>query len=91
MAEKVTKIKVRRHVSSARGTPIDGYLDDRDIEKLYDKWDDSWGVPFRFRGGIESITAEIIMGAPISEMKKVYGKAFTDRITKVASEQASSY
>lgn len=91
MSANVTKVNVRRQVQSARGTPIDGFLDDASIQKLYEKWDDDWGRPFEFRGGIVSLTAEIIIAAPEDRMKKVYGKTFVDDLLVVAKDHASSY
>jgi len=92
MVAKVTKITVRRNVSGATMTPIDGYLTKEDIDTLYEKWDiEKLGEPLKFRGGAVGLTAEHIVDAPEDKFRAIYGDPFSDRVLEIAKINASSY
>ena len=61
--------------SYSRGTVIDGYLSDEDIQKLYEKWDIEWGEPLEFQGGTKGITCEMVLEAPKTKFKEIMGAA----------------
>lgn len=92
MPAEVTKVEVRRHVSSARETPIDGYLADADVLTLYEKWNESLlGEMLKFRGGLRGITAEMVADADDEDLISIYGDDFAQHLIKVAEENKSSY
>jgi hypothetical protein len=89
----VTKTFVRRQVSSAPGTVIDGHLTPEQTKALYGIWLPGWPAKREYRGGIEAITAEMVMDVPEVEFIKAFGrrKVMKERamdIRKVASEIA---
>lgn len=88
-ADGIIKTNVRQGTSFARGVLIDGFLTDADREALYQKWDDDWGEPERFRGGVPpAISCELVCQAPYDKFSRALGKARAARILAIAQEHA---
>ncbi len=79
-------VRVRRGSSYARGRDIDVYLSEGDTEVLYKRWRKSWAEPIGLRGGIESITCEMILEIPRTDLVKVYGVMRATRLIKAAKQ-----
>jgi len=92
MVATVTNVSVRRQVSGAIETPIDGYIDDASNKILYEKWDDRrLGESIKYRGGEVGITAELILGAPEDALRDIYGDEFAVVLLDISRGVASSY
>ena len=70
----VTKTFIRRHVSSAPGTVIDGHLTPEQIKALYGVWLPGWPEKREYRGGIVAITAEMVMEVTEDEFIRAFGR-----------------
>jgi hypothetical protein len=79
---------IRQGASFARGSLVDGFIDDKDCETLYRKWSTKWQEPEQHRGGEVAITCEMIRDVPEAEFKKVMGAALGKRIRAVAMAHA---
>lgn len=79
-------VRVRSGSSYARSRDIDVHLSSNDVEMLYKRWRNKWGNPVGFRGGIESITSELILDVPRKDLVRVYGVRRTTRLIKAAKQ-----
>lgn len=70
--------------SYAIGTIIDQYLDDEDVEILYERWKDKWALPLEYPGSQYAITCDMIAGAPLDELVATYGKKRSLRYIEAA-------
>ena len=80
---------IRRQVVSAPGTVIDGHLDEKQVAKLYERWDESWPAPLEFRGGEVAIQAEQIVEVGELAMTKKYGRKMGAALFAIAKAHAS--
>lgn len=88
-ADGLAVVKVRQGTSFARGVLIDGFLSEEDRLALYEKWDNEWGEPEQFQGGVDpAISCELVCQAPYDKFQKALGKARAERILAVAQAQA---
>lgn len=61
------KYFIRQGASLARGTSIDGYLSEKQIELLYSNWRPQWPEPLAYSGGLLAITCEMVLEVPEDE------------------------
>lgn len=82
----VTRAFVSQGASYARGTSIDPYLTEEDMNAVYMLWKATWPAPLAFQGGQKDITFELIRQVPEEEFMKVLGKKRAERIYAAASQ-----
>ena len=82
------KLSYRSGTSFARGTTIDAHLPEELNDKLYKLWNNAWGEPFGFHGGIKAITCEMVLEAPKSEFLKTMGDEDGNRVWSIATSYA---
>lgn len=64
---------IRKGSSVARGTTIDEYLGADDCAVLYERWQSAWPEPYYFRGGVMTITSEMVLQVPEDDFERVMG------------------
>jgi hypothetical protein len=84
----VTSVKVRQGASIARGTTIDEYLGQSDVDLLYENWQAGWPEPLAFSGGVKAVTCEMVLEVPFADFKKVFKKR-AQQIYDVAKRNAT--
>jgi len=65
--------------------PIDLCLTEADNRRVYDLWGDGikrykWDEPITFRGGIKSITCDMVKKIPVVQLEKLFYERRTERI-----------
>lgn len=81
-------IKIRQGASLAKGTVIDGYLEQSEIDTLYMRWRSAWPTPLEYPGGVLAITCEMVLEVPESELIQALGKKLGTRILEVSRVNA---
>lgn len=79
------KITTTRRVRRMSSPAIDLYLPQEELDVIYDRWGQGvtqfgWDIPLSMRGGITTITCEMVKKVPLSQLEKVYYKKRTQRI-----------
>lgn len=82
-------IKRRTQRLAPRSPDIDGFLPDVLVPVLYERWNnEKWGAPSELRGGIKSITCDMVKEVGFQELSRVYGvrraKTFIEAANKGA-------
>jgi hypothetical protein len=86
MSYKSETVVKRRSVQNlAQQKPIDLYLTEEDTKRVYDLWGEgikrfNWQEPITFRGGIKSITCDMVKSVPVEELEKLFYERRTKRI-----------
>ena len=86
MTFRVTSKRYRQGTSFAIGTIIDGYLEDKEAEKVYARWKEDWPEPLGFPGGQQGITFEMIREIPQTKLNRTFGKVLGTILTHYAAE-----
>jgi hypothetical protein len=84
----VTKVTRRSGTSFARGVAVEQYLRGEEEKILHSRWRSEWGLPLSFQGGIRSVTCEMLLGVPLVELVKTYGKKRAAMLREIASRHA---
>ena len=79
------KITTTRKVPLERSSPIDYFLEEKDLKRIYDVWGQGvtkfgWDEPLSHRGGVFSITVEMVKKIPEAQLLKIYFKQRTERM-----------
>jgi len=87
--QNVSAIRTRANTSFALDAVIDGFLSEKDVEKLYDRYTQygerlGWPEIYRMRANELMITCDQINVIPIEELQKAYGKAMAKRLKEAA-------
>lgn len=77
-------ISYRQGISYAIGTIIDGYLDEKDCQTLYERWRSDWPEPLEFHGNQKAITASMILNVPLKQFVAVYKKRLAKKLLEAA-------
>jgi hypothetical protein len=72
--------------NDARSADIDGWLSENDVEVLYKRWRKSWPEPVEFRGGVQSITCDLVLEIEYKQLVKTYGVQRASRLIKAAKQ-----
>lgn len=89
MVFKSMKFSVSQGASYARGTGIDPFLSEKEIDVLYKKWNPGWPEKNVFQGGVEEITCEMVLNVPEAELRKEFGAKMAAHLMDVAKHNAS--
>lgn len=79
-------VRIRRGSSYARSADIDGWLSDKDVEILYKRWRKTWPTPISFRGGVLSITCDLVLEVGHKLLVKAYGVQRASRLINAAKK-----
>ena len=82
----VQTTRYRQGTSLAVGTIIDGYLSDKETEKVYARWKSDWPEKLAFSGNQPGITFEMIREVPRSQLNRVFGPKFAAKLVQMAAE-----
>jgi hypothetical protein len=87
--QDVSAINVRQNSSFTLDAVIDGFLTEKDCEKLYARYVEAerkygWPEIYRLQANELMLTCEQIIEIPEAEFTKVYGKAMTKRVKAAA-------
>lgn len=80
------RVRVRSGASYARGRDIDMYISETDTVVLYKRWRKDWPELISLRGGVESVTCEMILEIPRNALVKVYGVMRATRLIRAAKQ-----
>lgn len=85
MEEYNMKIRTVRSVPAHNSPPVDLYLEEEDTERIYEVWGEgvqkyNWDAPITLRGGIKTITMDMIREIPREELEDIFYKRRTERI-----------
>lgn len=84
------KINVTRYIEQNESLPIDLYISEEDKDRVYELWGKGvtqfgWDIPISMRGGIFSITIEMLKSIPEEELEKIFYKKRTERLLEAMS------
>lgn len=79
------KLRTVRSVAPHSSPPVDLYLEEDDVERIYEVWGEgvqrfNWEVPITLRGGIKTITMDMIRDIPREELEDIFYKRRTQKI-----------
>lgn len=83
------EVKVRSGLSFARGVAIEQYLNEDEIDVLHERWKDEWPERLDFRGGVKSVTCEMIQEVSYQELSGTYGVRRAKRLVDIADKYAA--
>ena len=81
------KITTVRQVPKVLSSPIDYFLEQEDLDRIYEVWGKGvtkfgWEEPVSHRGGVFSITVKMMKSIPEEQLLKIYFTRRTERILK---------
>lgn len=86
-SKNVSRIRIRSGASFARSPDIDGFLNELDVKVLYKRWkSEEWGEPIVLRGGIVSLTCDMLLEIPWKELVKTYGVKRAKRLLEAGNK-----
>ena len=82
-----------KSIAPTRSNPIDIYLEEKDVERIYEVWGQGvtkfgWEYPISMRGGVFSITVEMVHKIPVEQLEKIYYPKRTKRIVDALASAA---
>ena len=91
MGFKSRVIRVKGIPIVSQEKPIDLYLADEDNKRVYELWGDGikrfhWEEPITYRGGVKSITCDMVKRIPVEELEKLFYKKRTQRILEAIEQ-----
>jgi hypothetical protein len=79
--------RTRSGLGPAGGVRIDGFIDEKVAETLYERWNaEEWGAPIEHRGGTTVITCEMVASVGYSELSKTYGVRAAKKLITAAED-----
>jgi hypothetical protein len=79
----VKNITIRSGTSFARSPVVDGHLQQDEVEKVYDRWEEDW--PFEtYSGGVKGITCSHVIEVGFQSLAKIFGVRFAKRLITIA-------
>jgi hypothetical protein len=91
--QRDTKIRIRAGSSYAMDQSIDPFLEDEEVEVLYDSWLKEWPI-IEAQGGVKIITCDHILEVGCEGLKEAfkgnsrYGKSFREKLIKIAKRNS---
>lgn len=80
-----TIIRTISGTSFARSPVIDPYLEEGEVTKLYEKWDEKWPIE-EYSGGTLGITCEHILEVGFSKLRVPFGPKFAKLLVDKAEQ-----
>ena len=91
------EFKVERQVRRSTSPAINMYFEDvpKELKTIYDRWGTGvtkfgWDIPISMRGGISTITVEMLKKVPEKQLLKIYFKKRTQLIVNAMSRVSVS-
>lgn len=85
MEEFNMNIRTVRRVPPHVSPPIEQFLGKDDVDRIYEVWGEgvkkyNWDTPITLRGGVKTITMDMLKGIPREELEDIYYQRRTERI-----------